>query len=134
MVKFGGMGWVDWIVLIGTVAAIYTIVGDPAIRGPYAVSVLAATLTMFAAYFLLKKSKYIKNSLAIPAVGIIAYFVVNSMPWTKAVRFEMLDATGGPYGSTTTLPTYWILGLLAIFAIYVLETKGVINLKKYLPF
>jgi hypothetical protein len=89
---------------------------------------------MVAVYFLLKKSKYVKNSLFVPAIGVIAFFVVNGMPWTKQVRFEVLDATGWPYGSTTTLPTYWILGLLAVLAIYILATKGVINLKKYLPF
>jgi ABC-type enterochelin transport system permease subunit len=86
---------------------------------------------MATVYFLLKKSKYVKNSLFVPAIGVIAFFVVNGMPWTKAVRFEVLDATGWPYGSTT-LPTYWILGLLAILSIYILETKGVTNLKRYL--
>jgi len=134
MVNFGGMKWIDWLVLIATVGAIWAIVSDPAVRATYAVSVLVAALAMFAAYFLFKKSKYIKHGLAIPALGIITYFVVNAMPWTKAIRFEVLDATGGPYGSTTLLPTYWVLGLLAVLAIYVLATKGVINLKKYLPF
>ena len=84
---------------------------------------------MGVAWLLLRKARMIRNSLAIPAAGIVTYFVLANSGAVRNIRFQMLDIT---YPGQATVNPFLLIGVLLALALYLLNDRGVINLRQYL--